>query len=130
MEISSYTQTKLHTEKLDMAKKGNLERETESLLIATQNNSIRTNYIIGKIDDTQQRRLREDKNEMVNHKIYGCSKLVQKEYTTRHDWVGKVIHWKLCKKLKLDHTTSSVHLILYDWYRFAQTSISHRELDA
>ena len=22
---------------------------------------------------------------------------------TRHDWVGKVIHWELCKKLKFDH---------------------------
>ena len=23
---------------------------------------------------------------------------------TRHDWVGKVIHWKMCKKFKFDHT--------------------------
>ena len=23
--------------------------------------------------------------------------------TTRYDWVGMVIHWKLCKKLKFDH---------------------------
>ena len=35
--------------------------------------------------------------------ISECSKLVQKEYKTRHDWVGKVIHWELCKKLKFDH---------------------------
>ena len=26
------------------------------------------------------------------------------EYKTRHDWVGKVIHWELCKKFKFDHT--------------------------
>ena len=26
------------------------------------------------------------------------------ECKTRHDLVGKVIHWKLCKKLKFDHT--------------------------
>ena len=24
---------------------------------------------------------------------------------TRHDWVEKVIHWELCKKLKFDHTS-------------------------
>ena len=29
--------------------------------------------------------------------------LVQKEYKTTHDWVGKVINWELCKKLKFDH---------------------------
>ena len=27
-----------------------------------------------------------------------------KKYKTRHDWVGKVIHWELCKKFKFDHT--------------------------
>ena len=29
---------------------------------------------------------------------------MQKEYKTRHEWVGKVIHWELCKKSKFDHT--------------------------
>ena len=33
-----------------------------------------------------------------------CSKLAQKEYKTKHDWVGKVIHWELCKRVKFDHT--------------------------
>ena len=23
---------------------------------------------------------------------------------TRHDWVGEVIHWELCKRFKFDHT--------------------------
>ena len=23
---------------------------------------------------------------------------MQKEYKTGHDWVGKVIHWEMCKK--------------------------------
>ena len=35
-------------------RRGNLKRETESLLIAAQNNAIRTNYIKAKIDKTQQ----------------------------------------------------------------------------
>ena len=44
-----------------------------------------------------------DKDETINHKISKCSKLVQKKWMNRHDWVGKVIHWELCKKLKFDH---------------------------
>ena len=32
------------------------------------------------------------------------SKLAQKEDKTRYDWSGKVIHWELCKRLKVDHT--------------------------
>ena len=40
-------------EDLEVAK-WNLKRETESLLKATQNNAIRTNYIIAKINQTEQ----------------------------------------------------------------------------
>ena len=56
---------------------------------------------------TQQnskRRLCGDRDETINHIISGCSKLAQKEYKTRHDWVRKVIHWEMCKKLKFDRT--------------------------
>ena len=43
-------------------------------------------------------------DETINHIISECSKLTQKEYKTRHNWVGKVIHWEMYKKLKFDHT--------------------------
>ena len=29
---------------------------------------------------------------------------MQKEYKTRHDWVGKVIYLEMCKKFNSDHT--------------------------
>ena len=46
---------KLHSRKLVYGKrKGNLKKETESLLIAAENNAITTNYIKAKIDNTQQ----------------------------------------------------------------------------
>ena len=45
-----------------------------------------------------------DKDETINHIISECGKLAQKEYTTRHDWVGKVIHWELCEKFEFNHT--------------------------
>ena len=40
---------------------------------------------------------------MINLMISKCSQLAQKEYKRRHDWVGKVIQWEMCKKLKFDH---------------------------
>ena len=46
----------------------------------------------------------DDRDEAINHFISECSKLAQKEYKSRHDWVGKVIHWKLYKKSKFEHT--------------------------
>ena len=42
---------------------------------------------------------------MINHIVNECSKLERKKYKTRYNWVGEVIHWKLCKKLKFDDTT-------------------------
>ena len=51
---------------------------------------------------------------MINH-ISECSKLVQKEYKNKYDWVGKKFPWELCKKLKFDHTNK--------WY------VCRREMD-
>ena len=28
--------------------------------------------------------------------------MAQKEYKAWQDWVGKVIHWEMCKKFKFD----------------------------
>ena len=52
----------------------------------------------------QQNSKCRDRDETINHIISDCSKLVQKEYKTRHDWVRKVIYWELCKKCKFDYT--------------------------
>ena len=60
---------------------GNLKKETESLLIAAQNNAIKTNYFKAKIDKTQQNSKFMwcgDKDKTINYKISERSKLVQK----------------------------------------------------
>ena len=104
-------------------RKGNLKRETESLLTAAQNNAIRTNHIKARIDKTQQNsrcRLWGDRDETINHIISERSKLAQKEYKTRHDWVGKVIHCQLCKKFKFDHTAR--------WYMYKPESVVENEI--
>ena len=74
--------------------------------MVAQNSTIRTNHIKARIDKTQQNskcRLCSDRGETINHIISECSKLGQKECNARHDWVGKVIHWEMCKKFKFDH---------------------------
>ena len=53
-------------------KMGNFKRETEFLLIAEQNNAIRTNHIKARIDKMQQNsrcRLCGDGDQMINHKL-------------------------------------------------------------
>ena len=57
---------------------------------------------------------------MINHKISKCSKLAQKEYKMKHDWVGKVIHWEVCKKSKSDHTNK--------WYVHNPESVLENEM--
>ena len=99
-------------------RKGNLKRETESLLIAAQDNAIRTNHIKARIDKTQQNskcRLCGDRDETINHIISECSKLAQKEYKERHDRVGKVIHWEMCREFQFDHTNK--------WYMHNPASV-------
>ena len=70
----------------------------------------------GKNNDNNKNKARIDKmqqnskyrpcgngDETINHIISECSKLAQKEYKVRHDWVRKVIHWEMCKKFQFDH---------------------------
>ena len=107
-EKQLYGYFKLQTGKISHEKtwtwirKGNLRRKAESLLIAAQNNTIRTNYVKAKTDNMQQ----NSKCRLCGdiYPSHDKQMLQTKEYTTRHDWVGKVIHWELCKKSKFDHT--------------------------
>ena len=88
-----------HNKTWTQLRRGNFKRETESLLIAAQDNAIRTNHIKARIDKTQQNskcRLCGDRDETINHIISECSKLAQQEYKARHDW-------EIYKKFKFDH---------------------------
>ena len=72
-------------------RKGNVKRETESLLMAAQNSAIRTNHRKARIDKTQLNskcRICGDRDETINHIISECSKLAQ-EYKVRHNWGGQ-----------------------------------------
>ena len=112
--------------------------------MAAQNNAIRTNHTKARIDKTQQNsncRLCSDGDETINHIISECGKLAQKEYKTRHDWVGKVIHWEMCKKFKLDRTNkwymhnpapvleNDTHKLQWDFNIYTDYLISARRPD-
>ena len=56
---------------------------------------------------------------MINLIISKCSKLEQKDYETRHDWVGMVIHWELCKNFKFNYTNK--------WYIHNSESVLKNE---
>ena len=57
-----------------------------------------------KMQQNSKCSLCDDRGETIKHVISECSKLAQKKYKARHDWVGKVIPWEMSKKLKFDHT--------------------------
>ena len=99
-------------------RKGNLKRETESFLIAARNNAIRTKYVKAKIDKIADVDC-GDRDETINHIISECCKLAQREYKTRHDWEGKVIHGELCNKFEFDHTNK--------WYLYNPESVLENE---
>ena len=76
-----------------MIKKGKPEKKNEISF-----NSRTTNHIKAKINNTQKNnkcQLFHKRNEMVNQMI--------REFKSMHDWVGKEIHWKLCKRLKFGY---------------------------
>ena len=79
MGVLSDYQTTSHLKNVDVAKKGTLKRETESL---PETNPIRTIHIKARIDKTQPNsrcRLFSDWDETLHRKISECCKLTQKE---------------------------------------------------
>ena len=112
--------------------------------MAAQNSAIRTNHIKARIGKTQQNskcRLCSDRDETINHLISECSKSAQKEYKARKDWVGKVIHWEMCRKFKFDHVNkwymhnpapvleNDTHKLLWDFDIQTDPLISARRPD-
>ena len=82
-------------------KNGDFKREIESLIVALQNQSIRTKLVKARIDKSQGDslcRVCRKVEEIVDHIVSGCSKLAQKECKRRHDNLGKIVHWKLARK--------------------------------
>ena len=80
---------------------GFLKKETEGLILAAQEQALRTNSIKHSIDKTSETplcRLCGNSTETVRHIISGCKRLAQREYKKRHDKVALRVHWEMCRK--------------------------------
>ena len=99
------TENEAGSDKWSWLRNTGIKRGTESMIMAAQEQAIHTNVIKAKIDKTQEEskcRMCGHVDETVNHIISECSKLAQKEYKRRHDWVGKRIHWEMCRKNRIE----------------------------
>ena len=75
---------------------GQLKRETEALIVAAQDQAIRTNYIKAKIDTTEDNpkgRMCNQRDETVSNIVTAFPKMAQKECKKGHDNVAKAVHW-------------------------------------
>ena len=82
----------------DWSNKGDLKKEAEGLITATQDQALTTNVIktsIEKQDVSPLCRLSGDKDATRNHLICECSKM---DYPQRHNNVAKIIHRDISKK--------------------------------
>ena len=86
---------------------GFLKKETEGLILAAQDQALRTNAIKCNIDKTSETplcRLCGESAETVRHIVSGCKKLAQREYRKRHDKVALRVHWEICRKYGIECT--------------------------
>ena len=84
-----------------------LKKGTEGLILAAQEQALKTNSIkhsIDKISETTLSKLSRDSTETVQHIVSGCRKLAQREYRKHQDNVAILVHWKLCTKYELECT--------------------------
>ena len=84
--------------------RGELKKETEGMLMAAQDQALRTRYVQNKIDRVNispKCRKCKAKDETINHITNECSALAQNQYKKRHDTVAQALHWSLCRKYEL-----------------------------
>ena len=101
---------------------GDLQRETESLVVAAQNQSIRANLVKARVNKNQGDslcRVCRKVDESIDHIASSCSKLAQKEYKRRHDNLEKIVHWKLAKKCNFEARDK--------WYEHKPESVLENE---
>ena len=84
--------------------RGELKKETEGMIMAAQDQALRTRYIQRAIDGTTispKCRKCYQKDEITNHIASECPALAQNQYKKRHDKGARAVHWNLCKKYQM-----------------------------
>lgn len=84
--------------------KGALKGETESLIVAAQDQTLRTRSYEKRILKTGSNgmcRLCKEYEETIAHIVSGCPVLARKEYIARHDKIAASLHWAICHYFNL-----------------------------
>ena len=82
-----------------LIRKGYLKKGTEGLVLAAQEQALRTNWIKKNIDGqdiSEKCRMCGKMDESIVHVITECKKLAQKEYKQRHDGIARNVHLEMC----------------------------------
>jgi len=99
--------------------KGDLKAETESEIVAAQDQAIKTKYYATKILNTEtdsKCRLCQQFDETIDHIISACSILAKEQYIKRHDRVCAQLHFNICKE-------TGVQLDKKHWYEHVPKSV-------
>ena len=99
--------------------KGDLKAETESEIVAAQDQALQTKYYATKILNTEtdsKCRLCQQFDETIEHIISACPILAKEQYIKRHHRVCAQLHFSICKDtwVKLDKK---------HWYKHVPTSV-------
>ena len=89
--------------------RGELKKETEGMIMAAQDQALRTRYIQRAIDGTNispKCRKCNQKDETINHIASECPALAQNQYKKRHDTVARAVSWNLCKKYQMPRSNN------------------------
>jgi hypothetical protein len=81
--------------------KGDLKAETESEIVAAQDQALSTKYYATKILRTEtdsKCRLSQQLDETTDHVISACPILAKEQYVKWHDRVCAQIHFNICKE--------------------------------
>jgi len=88
-------------------KSGDIKGETESTIVAAQDQAISTNYFKNtnlKEETESKCRLCKQREETIDHVTSGCPILAKNDYLMRHDKVCAHLHYSKCKVLGIETT--------------------------
>jgi hypothetical protein len=98
--------------------KGDLKAETESEIVAAQDQALQTKYAT-KILNTEtdsKSRLCQQFDEKIDHIISACPILAKEQYIKRHDRVCAQLHFHICKE-------TGVQMDKKHWYEHVPKSV-------
>ena len=109
------------TEQPPVDMKENLPAATEGLVLAAQDQPLRTRYYERKIlhrDVSPTCRMCSVGLETVDRIVAGCSALAPTDYTDRHNQVASIIiHWDVCRHLVFQWRADGTGIILIGLWR-------------